>query len=1140
MRVVYTGPFGQGKRQEWIKEAKEMIRKGQGDAFLFLLPTRHLLKKVREELLADTPGVVDLKLVTFDEIADRLIREHKIRTIHLEKYGRMKLVEQILEEEKQDDRLNLFHSIPVSQGLLESLVHSIGELKRAGITQEEAEVMADDPHRNPKERGLLVLYLHYQKKLKRDGFTLMDPEEKLVVATKLLQEMVSSGETFFLQHVNTLWVDHFTDFTPLQYALLLQLLKIKRIQRAEIYLPYQPSFYEEIPHLHEIMKQTLMNLEQEGFVHAAYDGENHRVHHELRRFREALLRQDLNEPLPAPEQIQLLPASSIKKEIEMVGKEIKRILTKEKDLSPSGIAVIVRNQPSYLPLIQEIFSKEGIPVQIPELTSVAETPLFRQFISFLRIASSNWHKSQLIKAGEGVYLNWSEAEPPPGLENWIKQMGIVDGKETWFRRIEWSRSFLQESLDRMGNQSLHGEEEDDYFPEEKERKKESILKRIKWLDRLEEWLNQIKQMIEQIPVKGTIQQYIQVLNEVMNQVSLKDAPFRLMNRKEYTWHQLNRDQDVIRVLDSSLQQMKQISLILGDDNILSFPVFLEQWVSVLHGEMVTIAKGEPQGVHILDPSGARGDDFHTVFVLGMNEGSFPLIHRENWLMGDAERLVFQQKGKILPASHYHNEMERLFFLMTVSLPKERIIFSFVSPKADEKVLQSSFVDWMKENVEPGDWAQPVIFSEARKTRFFPEDKRDISNQQELRRWLAQHMAYSASYGEDSVKKLISQEKVFWQHVIQGIHVERNRWSGPFGPWDGRLTDPRIHQEIQKIFSADRPYSITFINEYAASPLTFFFSRVLGVKPVDEMRQEITPVEKGNLLHEVLRQVYEAERGKPFSQLQESVLAEKLIHVFERECEVFSNHPLFVNSYIWNLEKERLKQEMLRWLKHELAHEKNHDFKPSHFEFSFGLPVIEGQKTDPESIPHPVKLKLGDTSLRLYGKVDRIDIHDDGSFVIYDYKLQLGRRYKGYKDVEEGRNFQLPLYLAAVQTWLKETKKINAQPIGAGFYSLNGKEKFKKLGMWLEERKEDAGISSRTRSGVIENLEDAMEDALQTVGVLFHKLRRGEFHMLPEHTPATYYADQAVYRMDPVQLERRVKFLEKRGEKRDEAHYSNDS
>jgi ATP-dependent helicase/DNAse subunit B len=47
-----------------------------------------------------------------------------------------------------------------------------------------------------------------------------------------------------------------------------------------------------------------------------------------------------------------------------------------------------------------------------------------------------------------------------------------------------------------------------------------------------------------------------------------------------------------------------------------------------------------------------------------------------------------------------------------------------------------------------------------------------------------------------------------------------------------------------------------------------------------------------------------------------------------------------------------------------------------------------------------------------GKIDRIDLEEDGSFSVMDYKT--GREAPSRGDIEEGVEFQVPLYLLAAQ------------------------------------------------------------------------------------------------------------------------------
>jgi ATP-dependent helicase/DNAse subunit B len=86
-------------------------------------------------------------------------------------------------------------------------------------------------------------------------------------------------------------------------------------------------------------------------------------------------------------------------------------------------------------------------------------------------------------------------------------------------------------------------------------------------------------------------------------------------------------------------------------------------------------------------------------------------------------------------------------------------------------------------------------------------------------------------------------------------------------------------------------------------------------------------------------------------------------------------------------------------------------RPAHFEVSFGMP--EGRTDEPHH-PDPLSVDLGGGRvLRVRGRIDRIDLREDGSLAVRDYKT--GRAPRDDTQVfKGGRQLQIPFYVLAAR------------------------------------------------------------------------------------------------------------------------------
>ncbi|MEK7241745.1 MAG: PD-(D/E)XK nuclease family protein, partial [Planctomycetota bacterium] len=143
-------------------------------------------------------------------------------------------------------------------------------------------------------------------------------------------------------------------------------------------------------------------------------------------------------------------------------------------------------------------------------------------------------------------------------------------------------------------------------------------------------------------------------------------------------------------------------------------------------------------------------------------------------------------------------------------------------------------------------------------------------------------------------------------------------------------------------------------------------------------------------------------------------------------------------------EEKLKREMLQALKAFAEQDREYitrfAFRPRYAEVGFGKETaggslaIHGDVATPTSLP-PLELrdKKGNR-IRLTGRIDRIDVAemDDetlGLVIDYKYSKEAANGNKLIKDLREGNDLQLPIYVMVARDLL------GLKPVGAQFYSL---------------------------------------------------------------------------------------------------------
>jgi RecB family exonuclease len=253
-----------------------------------------------------------------------------------------------------------------------------------------------------------------------------------------------------------------------------------------------------------------------------------------------------------------------------------------------------------------------------------------------------------------------------------------------------------------------------------------------------------------------------------------------------------------------------------------------------------------------------------------------------------------------------------------------------------------------------------------------------------------------------------------------------RWSNRLTAYDG-LVMPLPVEIARKLDPvAAGPISASRLATFARCGFQYLLEHVLKLEAAlePEERRKLDPLERGSLFHEVA-ELYLRER-RDAGELPVTDTAEargRLLEMADQALDRFlaGSPPRF--TLLWERERTRFRATLVKWLAREVANTARST--PAHFEVSFGLPVPKD-----ENEPHteePLEIELGDgRTLRVSGKIDRIDESPDGTLVLRDYKTgkapwrDTGGFFKG------GRQLQIPFYILAASKLFPE------QPVSQAF------------------------------------------------------------------------------------------------------------
>jgi RecB family exonuclease len=272
-------------------------------------------------------------------------------------------------------------------------------------------------------------------------------------------------------------------------------------------------------------------------------------------------------------------------------------------------------------------------------------------------------------------------------------------------------------------------------------------------------------------------------------------------------------------------------------------------------------------------------------------------------------------------------------------------------------------------------------------------------------------------GDEAVLAIAAGSPFFRQSHL----AARARWSAELTPYDGLVAfNPRdeeealLAEEVRRRLdpvTADWPISASRLATFSRCGFQYLLQYVLRLEPAlePEERKRLEPLERGTLFHEVAERFLRERRDRGELPVTDTpAMRERLQELAEESllALVAGSPPRF--SLLWDRERSRFQATLSAWLSREAKSAGR--ATPAHFEVGFG-PTVDPDPSEPHSI-EPLVVDLGDgRSLRVAGKIDRIDRRPDGGLVLRDYKT--GRAPKDEGGVFRGsRQLQIPFYILA--------------------------------------------------------------------------------------------------------------------------------
>ena len=264
------------------------------------------------------------------------------------------------------------------------------------------------------------------------------------------------------------------------------------------------------------------------------------------------------------------------------------------------------------------------------------------------------------------------------------------------------------------------------------------------------------------------------------------------------------------------------------------------------------------------------------------------------------------------------------------------------------------------------------------------------------------------------------------YLGRALRTRWQKWSPQWTAADG-LVRPSgaARTAIAKHALGMRSYSPTALQNYAACPYKFFLQAIhrLAPREVPEAIDELDPLQRGSLIHEIQFELFERLRAAnllPVSRENLERAGTMLDGVIGEVAHQFYSDLAPAIDRVWDDGIDSIRVDLREWLRR--ATEDDSGYVPWRFELSFGLADsgIQRRQADPHSTPKPVDLDCG---LQLRGSIDLVERHSSGHIRISDHKTGKADGEDG-QIIAGGKSLQPALYALVAEKLFRGELKVD--------------------------------------------------------------------------------------------------------------------
>ncbi len=641
--------------------------------------------------------------------------------------------------------------------------------------------------------------------------------------------------------------------------------------------------------------------------------------------------------------------------------EMKHILNKIKESQAKldKHVIYYTNREPYVTQFYHLSQKADLPVTFGEGLPVLTTRPGQLIAGILQWISSNYSVNELLELVHEGLLHMEE-----GMPSGVKMTRILRELKIGYDKKRYLTKLLEgiDILEKKRNEATD-EKKAEYYQE----RMNQLIVLQKWFTTL---LKKMPDFKDELNYKECLQGVEFVLSKYCRTSSVADQVAKT----------------------ELLEEIKKL-LPYCDETLSRFKI-VEKLKDVLLSINVLKSSAKPGYLHVTSYEHGVYETRDFVYIVGLDGRKFPGGVNENPLLLDTER---NRLGNGLNVNE-HKSQEKLYHLVQLLAQQEgHISLSYCNFAVNEnRVVHPAHVFLQSYRMTSGN--HEADFKDLAKlpSSFVTEE---IFSEQDY--WAQKVVAdEKVKLNEDILSKQFHQLEL----GIKALHARNEEI---FTEFDGKieieqaLFDPRVNKE--------RSMTAGKLETLAKCPYSYFLSEVLGVRAIEDTafnpNKWMDAATRGNLLHSIFETFYktlQTNKEKPlFIEHEDKILSIANDHIkFQREISPPPNERVYEREVADIYECCRI------FLKEEELHCEN--YNPLHFEYTFGVGEIEAAE---------ITLPSGQ-SMKIAGKIDRVDETISGKYHIVDYKTGGTYGYSTNGIFKGGRQLQHFIYALAIEQHLQ--------------------------------------------------------------------------------------------------------------------------